>query len=53
MGEKFRLDKFLSGQLGISRAGAKELVKKRLVTVNGEAAKLYDMKIDPAEDAVC
>lgn len=52
MGGKLRLDKFLSGQLGISRADAKELVKKRLVTVNGDAARLYDMKIDPEADAV-
>lgn len=54
MGEKLmRLDKFLSGQLNISRAGAKELIKKRLVTVNGGTAKLYDMKIDAAADTVC
>lgn len=53
MGEKLRLDKFLSGQLGISRTDAKELIKKRLVTVNGDTAKLYDMKIDPGKDAVC
>ena len=54
MGERLmRLDKFLSGQLNISRADAKELIKKRLVTVNGETAKLYDMKIDPAADSVC
>lgn len=48
-----RLDRFLSGQLAVSRADAKELIKKRLVTVNGKTAKLYDMKIDPAADAVC
>ncbi|MCM1022825.1 MAG: 16S rRNA pseudouridine(516) synthase [Prevotella sp.] len=48
-----RLDKFLSGQLNISRADAKELIKKCLVTVNGELAKLYDMKIDPERDSVC
>ena len=53
MGEKLRLDKFLSGQLNISRADAKELIKKRLVSVNGETAKLYDMKIDTAADSVC
>lgn len=54
MSEKLmRLDKFLSGQLAISRADAKELIKKRLVTVNGETAKLYDMKIDPNADSVC
>ncbi len=53
MGEKLRLDKFLSGQLGISRADAKELIKKRFVTVNGGTAKLCDMKINPERDAVC
>ena len=47
-----RLDKFLSGQLNISRNDAKELIKKRLVTVNGAIAKLYDMKIDTACDKV-
>jgi len=48
-----RLDRFLSNQLNISRAEAKELIKKRLVTVNGETAKLYDMKLDPSRDEVC
>lgn len=52
-GKLMRLDRFLSGQLAVSRTDAKELIKKRLVTVNGETAKLYDMKIDPNEDAVC
>lgn len=47
-----RLDRFLSSQMGISRNGAKELIKKRLVTVNGAPAKLYDMKIRPESDAV-
>lgn len=47
-----RLDKFLSGQLNISRNDAKELIKKRLVTVNGVVAKLYDMKVDTVCDKV-
>lgn len=47
-----RLDRFLSNQLNISRTDAKELIKKRLVTVNGETAKLFDMKISPEKDAV-
>jgi 16S rRNA pseudouridine516 synthase len=47
-----RLDKFLSVQLNISRNDAKELIKKRLVTVNGSIGKLYDMKIDPENDKV-
>ncbi|MDE5742508.1 MAG: rRNA pseudouridine synthase [Oscillospiraceae bacterium] len=50
--QKQRLDKFLSNQLNISRADAKELIKKRLVSVNGDNAKLFDMKIDPERDAV-
>lgn len=50
--QKQRLDKFLSNQLNISRNDAKELIKKRLVTVNGDTAKLFDMKIDPERDAV-
>lgn len=47
-----RLDKFLSNQMNISRNDAKELIKKRLVAVNGETAKLYDMKIEPEKDSV-
>ncbi len=47
-----RLDKYLSTQLNISRSDAKELIKKRLVTVNGEVGKLYDMKIDPETDRI-
>lgn len=49
---KQRLDKFLSNQMNISRADAKELIKKRLVTVNGGTAKLFDIKIDPSADKV-
>lgn len=48
-----RLDKFLSTQLGITRSEAKELIKRRVVTVGGVTAKLFDMKIDPEKDAVC
>ena len=47
-----RLDRFLSNQLGISRSDAKELIKKRLVSVNGNIAKLFDMKINPEEDEI-
>ena len=50
--QKQRLDKFLSNQMNISRNDAKELIKKRLVTVNGGTAKLFDMKIDPEKDSV-
>ena len=52
MSEKIRLDRFLSNQLNISRNDAKELIKKRLVTVGGGTAKLFDMKIDPLTDTV-
>lgn len=48
-----RLDKFLSTQLGITRSEAKELIKRRVVTVGGTVAKLFDMKIDPEKDIVC
>lgn len=48
-----RLDKFLSTQLGVTRSEAKELIKRRVVTVNGTVAKLFDMKIDPEKDVVC
>ena len=50
--QKQRLDKFLSNQMNISRNDAKELIKKRLVTVNDGTAKLFDMKIDPERDSV-
>lgn len=48
----FRLDRFISNQISISREESKELIKKRVVTVNGETAKLFDMKIDTAKDKV-
>ena len=51
--ETLRLDRYLSAQLNISRSDAKELIKKRLVTVNGTTAKLYDMKIVTGQDTVC
>lgn len=47
-----RLDKYLSSQLNISRSDAKELIKKRLVKVNGAVAKLYDTKIHMETDQV-
>ena len=50
--ESMRLDRFLSNQMNISRADAKELIKKRVVTVNGETAKLFDMKVNPESDEV-
>ena len=50
--ETMRLDRFLSNQMNISRADAKELIKKRVVAVNGETAKLFDMKVNPESDEV-
>ncbi len=48
-----RLDKFLSGQIpDISRNDAKELLKKGLVTVDGEVVKRYDHKLDPEKSVV-
>ncbi|MCD7823281.1 MAG: rRNA pseudouridine synthase [Oscillospiraceae bacterium] len=50
---EMRLDKFLSGQLPkISRTGAKELLKKGLVTVDGVIVKKYDYKLDPEKSVV-
>lgn len=43
----------MSNQLGVTRSEAKELIKKRVVTVNGTVGKLFDMKIDPEKDIVC
>ncbi len=49
---KERLDKFIANQMGVSREDAKEFIKRRVVTVNGETAKLFDMKIDTENDKV-
>ncbi|MCD8007296.1 MAG: rRNA pseudouridine synthase [Oscillospiraceae bacterium] len=50
---EIRLDKFLAGQLpDVSRTGAKELLKKGLVTVDGETVKRYDHKLDPEKAVV-
>ncbi len=40
-----RLDKYLSNYNNLSRTQAKELIKKRVVTVNGVVAKLFDMSV--------
>lgn len=48
-----RLDKFLAdAQLG-TRSEVKQLLKKGLITVNGEIIKKPEIKIDPANDRVC
>lgn len=48
-----RLDKFLAdSQLG-TRSQVKQLLKKGLITVNGETIKKPEVKIDPENDRVC
>lgn len=47
-----RLDKFISGQKGMSRSDAKLLIKKGVVAVNGKTAKSGDAKINPEMDTV-
>lgn len=51
--KSIRLDKFLAdSQLG-TRSEVKQLLKKGLVSVNGEMIKKPEFKIDPAADRVC
>lgn len=50
--KKVRLDRYLSEQTCRSRNEVKEFIKRRVVTVNGVTAKLFDMKITPGTDAV-
>ena len=51
--KSIRLDKFLAdSQLG-TRSGVKQLLKKGLVSVNGEIIKKPEFRIDPAADRVC
>lgn len=51
--KSIRLDKFLSdAQLG-TRSQVKQLMKKGLITVNGEISKKPELRIDPAIDRVC
>lgn len=48
-----RLDKYLAdAQLG-TRSAVRQLLKKGLITVNGEIIKKPEFKIDPASDRVC
>ncbi len=49
---KIRLDRYLSEQTSYSRNEIKEFIKRRVVTVNGEIARLFDMKILPGTDSV-
>ncbi len=51
--KSIRLDKFLAdAQLG-TRSEVRQLMKKGLITVNGEIIKKPEVKIDPASDRVC
>ena len=51
--KSIRLDKFLAdSQLG-TRSEVRQLLKKGLVSVNGEMVKKPEFKIDPASDRVC
>ncbi len=47
-----RLDKFLSGQMGMSRSEAREVLKSLRVCVNGRTEKFYDYKINTDTDTV-
>ncbi len=47
-----RLDKYLSGQTGMSRSEAREALKSLRVTVNGVTEKHYDYKINTETDEV-
>jgi len=48
-----RLDKYLSNAGCGTRSEVKQLLKKGLVWVNGEAAKKPEQKIDPETDEIC
>lgn len=48
-----RLDKFLADARLGTRSEVKQLLKKGLVTVNGEIIKKPESKIDPDHDRVC
>lgn len=51
--KSIRLDKFLAdSQLG-TRSEVKQLLKKGLITINGEIVKKPETRIDPASDRVC
>ncbi len=47
-----RIDKFISEQGGISRADAKNMIRRSHVTVNGAVIRSADVKIDPLSDVV-
>lgn len=47
-----RIDKFAAEQTGISRSDAKELIKRRKITVNGASVTSADMHVDPEKDEI-
>ena len=47
-----RIDKFAAEQTGISRSDAKELIKRRKITVNGASVPSADMHVDPEKDEI-
>ena len=47
-----RIDKFAAEQTGISRSDAKELIKRRKITVNGALVTSADMHVDPEKDEI-
>ncbi len=47
-----RIDKFAAEQTGISRSDAKELIKRRKITVNGAPVTSTDMHVDPEKDEI-
>ena len=53
MGEKIRLDKFVSGQLQVSRTDAKKLIKSGSISVNGITVNRPECSIDTDRDSVC
>ena len=50
---KMRLDKLLANKAYGSRKEVHELIKKGLVTVNGQVVTKKDFTIDPKVDQVC
>ena len=47
-----RLDKYLSDATPYSRREARDLVKRKAVSVNGSVARSVDMKVDEEKDSV-
>lgn len=47
-----RIDKFAAEQTGISRSDAKELIRRRKITVNGAAVTSADTHVDPEKDEI-